>query len=91
MAKTMLLTLDLDGHVPEESRQKVYAKLAELHWAKIQHVDTAWRCSYQQPTTESSAIAEAQRDVATAAASGNVTRYFAVVLAGESQPTEFHS
>ena len=91
MVKTMLLTLDLDGYVHEAARQKVYDKLAALNWVKITHIDTAWRCSYQQPVPETSAIAEAQKDVAAAAAAGAVTRYFAVVHAGDNQPTEFKS
>lgn len=87
----MLLTLDLKGHVPEDSRQKVYAKLAELLWTKIPNVDTAWRCSFKESVAESGAIFTAQSDVAKAAAAGSVKQYYAVVLPGENQPTEFHS
>lgn len=86
MPKTMMLSLDLEGYVSDDSRNKVYAKLQELHWSKIPKLTTTWRTHYQTPQIEFAMIEKAKRDVAAATAAGGVARYRAAVLAGENPP-----
>ena len=85
----MMLSLDLEGYVSDDSRKKVYAKLEELQWYKLSHLTTVWRCQFESQQSEAFMIGVAKRDVAAATAAGGVTRYHAAVLAGDSPPSEF--
>lgn len=90
MPTHMLLSVDLPNHVTTSHREKFNAKLQELHWIKLHHLDTVWRSSYGTSTpSAASAIAETKTDVKTAATHAGITEYHAVVHVGPDQPTEF--
>ena len=93
MSTHLLLSVDLPNHVTTDQRDKFNAKLAELHWTKLQHLDTVWRASYKEGATISSAgaISETQRDVVAAAAHAGIREYYGVVQIGPDQSTEFSS
>ncbi len=85
------MSFDLEGNVSSESRDKVYAKLRELHWAPVPNITTVWTASFQGEVTPSSAIATARKDLAAAAAAGGVARYRVVTMSSDVKQESFSS
>lgn len=89
MPRHVMMTLDLERGVSEESRQKFYAKLKELHWGKLPDVTTAWKCSWSNSQTDEYATRIVREDLESARAVAGSPKYHAVAMIGDAPPVAF--
>lgn len=88
MIINILLTVDLNDHVPYEARAKFYGILKQKGLIR-RKLTTTWTATFKPGATKDSAVAYVQEAVILAAAASGVSDYEALVMPSDVAPTEW--
>lgn len=87
IALKALLTLDLD-RVTSDQRKVFYEHLKKENWIKIDNIDTAWKCTFNDGVSRQDAISTCMKDVENAAYTTGVSSIKSVVQVGNGDVEE---